>query len=257
MLATTARQGYCCEANAQAAREKGFRHRFAGYRQKPFNGAAKSEMRLSARHVQGSRKKQSAPRIRIRRLDDASARCSASIRPDQPSGSCQFTRPATTHSTYSAIPARQERGERPDHRLFRGRAIVGRLVACVVNMPPRNIIGFQSEVPVSLAPKMRARRRPAVPARRNHARRIRGLVYRSRSKRPNLPHQFQFRHELVRIIGLDVAVRLLPLRQDRLFARQLLVGNLRQKMRDDIQPRALLVVRAHHVPRRPRACRSP
>src|SRR5262249_14294684 len=35
--------------------------------------------------------------------DGASARCSGSNRPDQPSASCRFTPPSTTHSTSSAI----------------------------------------------------------------------------------------------------------------------------------------------------------
>jgi transposase-like protein len=43
------------------------------------------------------------PRIRINRLDDASARCSVSNRPDQPNDSCLFTPPSKTRSTSNAI----------------------------------------------------------------------------------------------------------------------------------------------------------
>jgi hypothetical protein len=43
------------------------------------------------------------PRIRINRLDDASARCSVSKRPDQPNDSCLFTPPSKTRSTANAI----------------------------------------------------------------------------------------------------------------------------------------------------------
>jgi transposase-like protein len=39
------------------------------------------------------------PRIHINRHDGASTRCSALNRPDQPSASCPFTPPFTTHST--------------------------------------------------------------------------------------------------------------------------------------------------------------
>ncbi len=53
------------------------------------------------------------------------------------------------------------------------------------------------------------------------------------------------------IIGLRIAVRLLPIGQDRLLARQFLVWNLRQEVRDRIETRALLVVRPHDTPRRP------
>src|SRR5208282_590342 len=63
-------------------------------------------------------------RIRISRRDGASARCSASNHPDQPSASCPFTPPFSTPSTSSAIslPAtrsassekkRSRRGEPP------------------------------------------------------------------------------------------------------------------------------------------------
>ena len=50
---------------------------------------------------------------------------------------------------------------------------------------------------------------------------------------------------------LDIAVSLLPLRQCRLIARQLLVRDLLQKVGDDVQPGAPLVVGAHDMPRRP------
>ena len=43
------------------------------------------------------------PRIRINRHDGASAKCSGSNRPDQPSASCPFTPPFTTRSTSSVI----------------------------------------------------------------------------------------------------------------------------------------------------------
>jgi hypothetical protein len=65
-------------------------------------GAAKSEIGLSARHEQGLRKNKGL-RIRISRPGDASVRCSASNRPDQPSASCLFTPPSKTLSTSSAI----------------------------------------------------------------------------------------------------------------------------------------------------------
>ena len=65
-------------------------------------GAAMAELGLSARHEQGLRKNNRA-RIRINRRDDASARCSASNHPDQPSASCPFTPPSKTRSTSSAI----------------------------------------------------------------------------------------------------------------------------------------------------------
>ena len=65
-------------------------------------GAAKSEMGLSARHEQGLRKNNRAEN-RISRFDDASARCSASNRPDQHNASSLFTPPSTTPSTSSAI----------------------------------------------------------------------------------------------------------------------------------------------------------
>ena len=62
---------------------------------------------------------------------------------------------------------------------------------------------------------------------------------------------FEFRHELIRVVRLDIAMGLLSLRQCRLIARQVVVQNLRQKVRDDVQPCAPLVVGAHDVPRRP------
>jgi hypothetical protein len=43
------------------------------------------------------------PRIRTNRLDDASARCSVSKRPDQPNDSCLFRPPSITRSTSNAI----------------------------------------------------------------------------------------------------------------------------------------------------------
>jgi transposase-like protein len=43
------------------------------------------------------------PRIRINRLDDESARCSVSKRPDQPNDSCLFTPPSKARSTSNAI----------------------------------------------------------------------------------------------------------------------------------------------------------
>jgi transposase-like protein len=64
--------------------------------------AAKSEMRLSARHEQGLRRN-NRPRIRISRRDGVSARCSVSNRPDQPNASCLFTPQSKTLSTSSAI----------------------------------------------------------------------------------------------------------------------------------------------------------
>ena len=65
-------------------------------------GAAKAEIGLSARHEQGLRRKNRAEN-RINRLDDASARCSVSNRPDQPNDSCPFTPPSKTRSTSNAI----------------------------------------------------------------------------------------------------------------------------------------------------------
>ena len=65
-------------------------------------GAAKPEIGLSARHERGLRKT-IGPRIPINQLDDESARCSVSKRPDQPNNSCLFTPPSKTHSTSNAI----------------------------------------------------------------------------------------------------------------------------------------------------------
>jgi transposase-like protein len=64
--------------------------------------AAKSEIGLSARHDQGLRANNRL-RIRINRHGGASARCSGSNRPNQPSASCPFMPPFTTRSTSSAI----------------------------------------------------------------------------------------------------------------------------------------------------------
>jgi transposase-like protein len=63
-------------------------------------GAAKAELKLTARHEQGRRR--NAPRIRICRFVDASARCSVSNRRDQRSAFCLSTEPSTTTSTFSA-----------------------------------------------------------------------------------------------------------------------------------------------------------
>jgi transposase-like protein len=65
-------------------------------------GAAKSEIGLSARHEQGVRKNNRAENSHSRH-DGASARCSGSNRPDQPSASCPFMPPFTTRSTSSVI----------------------------------------------------------------------------------------------------------------------------------------------------------
>ena len=51
--------------------------------------AAKSELRLTARHEQGLRRN-NRPRIRTCRFVDASGRCSGSNRPDQRNGSCRI-----------------------------------------------------------------------------------------------------------------------------------------------------------------------
>jgi transposase-like protein len=53
-------------------------------------GAAKAEIGLSARHERACARTIGL-RIRISRHDGASARCSVSNRPDQPSASCPFT----------------------------------------------------------------------------------------------------------------------------------------------------------------------
>ena len=62
--------------------------------------AARSEMGLSALHEQGLRRNNRAENSRH---DGASTRCSVSNRLDQPSDSCLFKPPSTTHSTSSAI----------------------------------------------------------------------------------------------------------------------------------------------------------
>ena len=66
-------------------------------------GAAKAEMGLSTRHEQGLRKNNRAENSHRRERDGASARCSASNHPDQPSVSCPFTPLSSTPSTSSAI----------------------------------------------------------------------------------------------------------------------------------------------------------
>ncbi len=50
------------------------------------------------------------------------------------------------------------------------------------------------------------------------------------SARPLAGGPVQFGHELVRVVRLLVAARLLPLRQDRLIVRQILIGDLRQEI---------------------------
>src|SRR6185295_1211042 len=55
--------------------------------------------------------------------------------------------------------------------------------------------------------------------------------------------------ELVRIVRFPVATALLPLWQLHLFLRQLLVGNLLEQMRDDVEATATLVIGPRHVPR--------
>src|SRR5258705_14022827 len=56
--------------------------------------------------------------------------------------------------------------------------------------------------------------------------------------------------ELDRIVGLAVAMALLPLRQLHFVARRLLVRNLLEQVGDDVQAPAPLVVGPRHVPRR-------
>ena len=71
-------------------------------------GAAKSEIGLSARHERACARTIGL-RIRTSQHDGASARCSASNRPDQPSASCPYTPLSKTPSTSSVIsppPAR-------------------------------------------------------------------------------------------------------------------------------------------------------
>ena len=64
-------------------------------------GAAKSEIGLSARHHQGLRVNNRAENSH--QPTGASARCSGSNPPDQPSASCPFMPPFTTRSTSSVI----------------------------------------------------------------------------------------------------------------------------------------------------------
>src|ERR1700722_4129609 len=61
----------------------------------------------------------------------------------------------------------------------------------------------------------------------------------------------EFWYKLVGVVGFDVAVSFLPLRQCRFVSRQLLVRDLLQEVGDDVQTSASFVVRAHHMPRRP------
>src|SRR5271156_3784957 len=70
-------------------------------------GASRTQLGLSARHGKACGRT-IGPRIRICRFDDASGTCSVSNRPGQHNGSCLFTPPSTTRSTFSAImsPAR-------------------------------------------------------------------------------------------------------------------------------------------------------
>src|SRR3974390_2040826 len=56
---------------------------------------------------------------------------------------------------------------------------------------------------------------------------------------------------LVRVVRLAVALRLAPLGQLHLLARRGLVRDLAEQVADGVEARALLVVRSHHVPRRP------
>jgi transposase-like protein len=64
--------------------------------------AAKSELRLTARHEQACGET-IGPRIRTCRFVDGSGRCSGSNRPDQHNGSCPFMPRSRTHSTSNAI----------------------------------------------------------------------------------------------------------------------------------------------------------
>ena len=64
-------------------------------------GAAKAELKLTARHEQGRRRNNRAENSH-QPVRDASARCSVSNRRDQLSASCLFTQPSTTTSTSSA-----------------------------------------------------------------------------------------------------------------------------------------------------------
>src|SRR5262245_47516508 len=58
-------------------------------------------------------------------------------------------------------------------------------------------------------------------------------------------------NELVLISRLAITARFLPLGQLYFLARRLLVRNPAQEVGDEIEARAPLVVRPHHVPRRP------
>ena len=64
--------------------------------------AAKSELRLAARHEQGLRRNNRAENCTCRFVD-ASGRCSGSNRPDQHNGSCPFMPQSRTRSTSNAI----------------------------------------------------------------------------------------------------------------------------------------------------------
>src|ERR1700690_3678089 len=75
-------------------------------------GAAKAEIGLLA--TSGACARTIGPRIRINRHDDASARCNASNRPDQPSASSRFTPRSSTPSTSSAISHSATRRSIPD-----------------------------------------------------------------------------------------------------------------------------------------------
>ena len=68
-------------------------------------GAAKSEIGLSARHDHCART--IGLRIRTSRHDGASARCSASNRPDQPSASCPFTPVQNTFNVQRHLTSRR------------------------------------------------------------------------------------------------------------------------------------------------------
>src|SRR6476620_3014386 len=57
--------------------------------------------------------------------------------------------------------------------------------------------------------------------------------------------------ELVRVGWLAIALALLALRELRLDARGFFVRNFLQQVRDDVEPHALLVLRARDVRRRP------
>jgi putative transposase len=81
-------------------------------------GAAKSEIGLSARHERGLRQSNRAE-IRISRHDGASARCSASNHPDQPSASCPFKPLSKTSSTSSAISPPAARSASSEKKRFR------------------------------------------------------------------------------------------------------------------------------------------